>query len=65
MRRNEKITVLYERLSRDDDLQRESNSISNQKKLCWRTTPPGMTFRILSTLRMMVSAALVLTAPDF
>ena len=33
MRRNEKITVLYERLSRDDDLQGESNSISNQKKL--------------------------------
>ena len=33
MRRNEKITALYERLSRDDDLQGESNSISNQKKL--------------------------------
>lgn len=59
MRRNEKITALYERLSRDDDLQGESNSISNQRS-CWRTTPPSMTFRILSTLRMMVSAALVL-----
>ena len=34
MRRNEKITVLYERLSRDDDLQGESNSISNQEILC-------------------------------
>ncbi len=33
MRKNEKITALYERLSRDDDLQGESNSISNQKKL--------------------------------
>ena len=38
MRKNEKITALYERLSRDDfgkddDQQRESNSISNQKKL--------------------------------
>ena len=38
MRRNEKITALYERLSRDDfgkddDQQRESNSISNQKAL--------------------------------
>ncbi len=33
MRRNEKITALYERLSRDDDQQGESNSISNQKKL--------------------------------
>ena len=31
--RNEKITPLYERLSRDDELQGESNSISNQKKL--------------------------------
>ena len=36
MRKNEKITALYERLSRDDfgkddDQQRESNSISNQK----------------------------------
>lgn len=30
MRRNEKITALYERLSRDDDQQGESNSISNQ-----------------------------------
>ena len=29
----EKITLLYERLSRDDDLQGESNSILNQKKL--------------------------------
>lgn len=27
-----KITALYERLSRDDELQGESNSISNQKK---------------------------------
>ena len=38
MRKNEKITALYERLSRDDfgkddDQQRESNSISNQKKI--------------------------------
>ena len=32
--RNEKITPLYERLSRDDELQGESNSISNQKLLC-------------------------------
>ena len=29
--RNEKITPLYERLSRDDELQGESNSISNQQ----------------------------------
>ena len=32
--RNEKITPLYERLSRDDELQGESNSISNQEILC-------------------------------
>ena len=40
MRKNEKITALYERLSRDDfgkddDQQRESNSISNQKAMEW------------------------------
>ena len=39
MRKNEKITALYERLSRDDfgkddDQQRESNSISNQELIC-------------------------------
>ena len=31
--RNEKITPLYERLSRDDELQGESNSISHQEVL--------------------------------
>ena len=31
--RNEKITPLYERLSRDDELQGESNSISNQQRI--------------------------------
>ncbi|MDR0412144.1 MAG: recombinase family protein [Treponema sp.] len=30
---NTKITALYERLSRDDELQGESNSITNQKKI--------------------------------
>ena len=34
MKRNEKITALYERLSRDDDQQGESNSISNQELIC-------------------------------
>ena len=33
MRSYEKITALYERLSRDDELQGESNSIINQKKI--------------------------------
>ena len=31
--RNEKITPLYERLSRDDELQGESNSISNHDSI--------------------------------
>ena len=31
--RNEKITPLYECLSRDDELQGESNSISNRKQM--------------------------------
>lgn len=30
---NEKITALYERLSRDDELTGESNSIINQKEM--------------------------------
>ena len=30
---NTKITALYERLSRDDELNGESNSIVNQKKM--------------------------------
>ena len=29
-----KITPLYERLSRDDELNGESNSISNQENIC-------------------------------
>ena len=33
MRSFEKITALYERLSRDDELQGESNSIIKQKKI--------------------------------
>lgn len=32
MSRTSRITALYERLSRDDDLTGESNSITNQKK---------------------------------
>ena len=32
--RNEKITPLYERLSRDDELHGESNSISHQELIC-------------------------------
>lgn len=39
--KNNKITSLYERLSRDDDLEGESNSISIRSK-CWRNTPAEM-----------------------
>ena len=42
--RNEKITPLYERLSRDDELLGESNSISNHDVIYkgW-ITPPKIT----------------------
>ena len=42
--RNEKITPLYERLSRDDELQGESNSTSNHDVIYkgW-ITPPKIT----------------------
>ena len=36
-----KITPLYERLSRDDELQGESNSISNQEHMTPRPVPAG------------------------
>ena len=39
--RNEKITPLYEHLSRDDELQGESNSISNQKQMLEDFARPG------------------------
>ena len=44
MSRSSKITALYERLSRDDDLNGESNSITNHDVLYkgW-ITPPKIT----------------------
>ncbi|NLD81843.1 MAG: hypothetical protein GX642_11845 [Smithella sp.] len=39
-----KITPLYERLSRDDDLEGESNSISNQELLCKGWFLPSNTY---------------------
>lgn len=40
-----KITALYERLSRDDELQGESNSIKNQDVICrgWFLPPNTIT----------------------
>ena len=39
-----KITALYERLSRDDDLTGDSNSIINQELLCIRWFLPPNTY---------------------
>ncbi len=61
--RNEKITPLYERLSRDDELQGESNSISHQKQMleefARRNNLPNP-----SILPMTVYREPVLIAPD-
>ena len=57
-----KITALYERLSRDDDQQGESNSIANQKSSS-KAMLPSMVSRTPSTLQTMVSAEPGLTAP--
>ena len=39
-----KITALYERLSRDDELRGESNSITNQELLCKGWFQPPNTY---------------------
>ena len=44
MIKSEKITALYERLSRDDDLDGESNSISNQELICKGWFLPSNTY---------------------
>ena len=56
MRKNEKITALYERLSRDDfgkddDQQRESNSISNQKAMLEEFAARQQTFDLVQKIR--------------
>lgn len=58
---NGKITALYERLSRDDDLTGDSNSIINQKKMLEDYAKPTV-LRIASTSQMMVGLVEVLTA---
>lgn len=47
-----KITALYERLSRDDELQGESNSILNQKSI-WKITLAKTALTTSSILRTM------------
>ena len=51
-----KITPLYERLSRDDELNGESNSISNQKQM--------LDFQTLPTSRTTEFPAPASTVPD-
>lgn len=47
VRNYEKITALYERLSRDDELQGESNSIVNQKKILEEYASKNNLFNII------------------
>ncbi len=58
-----KITPLYERLSRDDELQGESNSITNQKKML-EEYANKYDFPNPTHFTDDVFQALVLTAPD-
>jgi hypothetical protein len=58
------ITALYERLSHDDELQGESNSITNQKKIL-EDYASQLGRPTLSTLPMMVSVVLVSIAQAF
>ena len=53
---NNRITALYERLSRDDELNGDSNSIVNQKSM-----PKNRGLRTLLTIPMMGIAAQTLT----
>ena len=53
MSRTSKITALYERLSRDDDLNGESNSITIRKNTS-KIMPVGMALRISAILLTMV-----------
>lgn len=55
-----KITALYERLSRDDELSGDSNSIINQKKMLEKfATEQG--FVTYVTIRMMAGREPILT----
>ena len=60
---NGKITALYERLSRDDDLTGDSNSIINQKKML--NDPSGASMQADSHLDDINRVALKLLNYDF
>ena len=55
-----KITALYERLSRDDDLSGDSNSIINQKSTSKHMLPSRAT-RTLPTIRMTDGPGVILS----
>ncbi len=44
MAKDNRITALYERLSRDDEMQGESNSITNQELICKGWFLPSNTY---------------------
>ena len=46
-----RVTALYERLSRDDELAGESNSITNQNNT-WKITPSKMALQIFVISQM-------------
>ena len=47
---NNRITALYERLSRDDELNGDSNSIVNQKKMLEKYATKNRVLRTLLTI---------------
>ena len=63
--RNEKITPLYERLSRDDELQGESNSYKPSKADVRGVCPPEWPAESPRTSPMTAYREPVLTAPAF
>ncbi len=70
MKKNEKITALYERLSRDDfgkddDQQRESNSISNQKAMLEEFAARQGLLQTLSISRTMALVGTCFDRPGF
>lgn len=60
----EELTALYCRLSRDDELQGDSNSIVNQKK-SWKSMPVSMDTAISNSMLMMASQVRPSTAQAF
>lgn len=53
---NEKITALYCRLSRDDELQGDSNSILNQDGICQGDFLPKLSFYVKASFAIVILA---------